>query len=184
MHTFDIKCRKLMTMPKTVPLSVRVSMEDADFIAQLNIEGAVTPSDKIRAIIANARLRQSEDQNYEVALHNARDQLASLNDAVGRLELEDQKHSELLALFTNWLSEAFAFVLSARHRLLNNLMTLEQFEHGISERTFRLIEAVARMGVTSQAPCYEKGIVRQGFNPLIELLDMIIEKLEKDTDNG
>jgi hypothetical protein len=35
-------------MAKTVPLSVRVSHEDAEFIANLYIGDAVTPSDKVR----------------------------------------------------------------------------------------------------------------------------------------
>ena len=40
---------------KTVPLSVRISHDDAEYIAGLKIDDALTPSDKVRAIIRDAR---------------------------------------------------------------------------------------------------------------------------------
>ena len=39
----------------TVAMSVRVPQVDAEFIASLDLPGASTPSDKLRAIIAAAR---------------------------------------------------------------------------------------------------------------------------------
>ena len=38
-----------------IPLSVRIDQEEADFIAQLSIEGASTPSEKIRELLKQAR---------------------------------------------------------------------------------------------------------------------------------
>ena len=43
---------------KSVPLSVRVSPDDARFISQIDIAGAATPSDKVRALLADARKRR------------------------------------------------------------------------------------------------------------------------------
>ncbi len=39
-----------------IPLSVRIDQEEADFIAQLSIEGASTPSEKIRELLKQARM--------------------------------------------------------------------------------------------------------------------------------
>ena len=57
-----------MLSTKTVPLSVRVPYEDAEFIAGLHVNGANTPSDKLRAIINQARRRHQGGQDFGSAL--------------------------------------------------------------------------------------------------------------------
>ena len=42
---------------KTVPLSVRVTDADAEFLARLDIAGATTPSEKLRALLTAERTR-------------------------------------------------------------------------------------------------------------------------------
>ena len=46
---------------RSVPLSVRVAPEDADFISRVEIAGAETPSEKVRALLAEARRRQNRN---------------------------------------------------------------------------------------------------------------------------
>ena len=45
-----------MNATNRIPVSVRITQEDADFIAELKIEGANTPSEKIRELLKQARL--------------------------------------------------------------------------------------------------------------------------------
>ena len=52
-------------MAKTVPISVRVSNEDAEFIATLQIDNAVTPSDKVRSLIKEAKQKKERVVSYE-----------------------------------------------------------------------------------------------------------------------
>ena len=49
---------------KTVQISARISNEDAEFLSKLTINGAKTPSDKLRAIITQTRKRSIEIQDY------------------------------------------------------------------------------------------------------------------------
>ena len=49
---------------KTVPISARISHEDAEFISQLKINEATTPSDKLRAIISDAKRQRLRTQDY------------------------------------------------------------------------------------------------------------------------
>ena len=43
-----------MNATNRIPVSVRITQEDADFIAELKIEGANTPSEKIRELLKQA----------------------------------------------------------------------------------------------------------------------------------
>ena len=54
--------------PKTITLSVRLSQEDSDYLASLKINNATTPSDKLRAIIAQSKELQFGDKDYGKSL--------------------------------------------------------------------------------------------------------------------
>lgn len=53
-----------VTSGKTVPFSARISLEDAEFISSLEYEGAATPSDKLRALLAETRRRHGSQPDF------------------------------------------------------------------------------------------------------------------------
>ena len=53
-------------MPRRIPLSVRITDADAAFLAQYKAEGATTPSEKLRALLADAR-RDAEGATDDVS---------------------------------------------------------------------------------------------------------------------
>lgn len=167
-------------MAKTVPISVRIPQHDADFLANLQIEGAATPSDKIREIIKEARKKSQYTAEYPDHLKAAHDALLDLSQSIKTLELEQKQHSELVAAFIDWITEAFAYSASLHHKLENNKTDLKDIENGISERIFRLFEAAARMSVTRNAPCYDRDIMTHGFHPILELIQLISERLSRE----
>ena len=57
-----------MNATNRIPISVRITQEDADFIAELKIEGANTPSEKIRELLKLARLAHTQTRDYGSAL--------------------------------------------------------------------------------------------------------------------
>ena len=57
-----------MSVANRIPISVRISQEDADFIANLQVEGANTPSEKIRELLKQARQSYTQPQDYGTAL--------------------------------------------------------------------------------------------------------------------
>ena len=170
-------------MSKTVPISVRVSHEDAEFIANLKIGNAVTPSDKVRSIIREARDRNDNIVNYEGWLKISRDSLDGLIQKIKTMELKQTQHSELISLFNDWIVESFAYAASAKHEIDEGKVELSQFEAGISERVFRLLESMARMGVTSSAPCYDPEIISKGLAPVLELINIINQRTEQEKVN-
>ncbi len=167
-------------MAKTVPISVRVSNEDAEFIANLQIDGAVTPSDKVRSIIREAKKQKERIINYEGCLKIALETLKGLTQKVKASEMKQKQHSELVNVFNDWIVESFAYVVSAKYKIYEGKIELKQLEEGISERVFRLFEVVARMGVTSKASCYDKEIITKGFVPILELTQIINQRVEKE----
>ena len=47
---------------KSTPLSFRVSDEDAEFLAGLQLPGAVTPSEKLRVLVTRARMEHASQR--------------------------------------------------------------------------------------------------------------------------
>lgn len=167
-------------MTKSVSISVRVPDKDADYIAKLQIEGAVTSSDKIRAIIRQARKADEHHQSFDGYLFETRERLRAVGQMVKEKEKEQHTHSEFLAFFTDWLGEAYAFLSAAPHEIKAGELKLTELEAGLSDRSFRLMDQIARMGVTSKAPCYDKELISNGFAPLYELTELINKRLSKE----
>ena len=81
---------------KSVPLSVRLSREDAEFIAGLKAGDAVTMSEKVRALVSEARLKALRGDTFEGVVEQTEDTLAPLKQALDRLEQDEGVRSALL----------------------------------------------------------------------------------------
>ena len=86
-----------------VAIGARVPRVDAEFISQIKIEGATTPSDKVRVIIAEARRRHQGSNNYDACLEQVNHLLSATNRLLRHAELESKQHSELVARVLDWL---------------------------------------------------------------------------------
>ena len=160
-------------MSKNVPLSVRVSEEDAEFIARLQVSGATTPSDKIRAMLAEARRRHEGVQDFEGALTMLEDLLAPVLHRLQGAEVEQRLHSELLSHVAHWLPELVALLLTA----FNGVKRLErehlqELESEVADRIFRLIEDILRMGITRECRGYDPTVVARRMGPVLELAEL------------
>lgn len=166
-------------MARTVPLSARVSEADADFIASLEIDGAKTPSDKLRAIIAEARQRQRGHQDYAGALAMMGDLLAPAMRRVRQAEHQEGIHSELLSRVGEWLPEAMAYLVAEGPSAANATEGLSELERGMADRVFTLMESMLQMGVTRRCPCYDQAVVSQRLEPVLDLARVILEQQPK-----
>lgn len=168
---------------KTVTMSVRVPADDAAFIAGLEVPGAATPSDKLRAIITEARLRHENAENLADAVHRAEQLIAAGRQHVRDLEHHHRVHSELVGLISDWLPEAAALLMTftsgspsrkpkqaSDDDALNDLVELER---RLADKLFALIESVLRLGVTRQCRCYDKQVVAERLGPSLEIAQLI-----------
>jgi len=160
---------------KAIPFSVRLPQEDAEFIASLEIDGAKTPSDKIRAIIKKAHDEEKADKNYQNILRKVQEITIPALDKLREEELKKGENSELVRILSEWISETFAFFISSLSEEKKGV-NLKKLEEGIADRIFSLFERVMRMGVTSNAPCYNKEIVKEHLTPILELTSIIINQ--------
>ena len=162
--------------PKSVPLSVRVSPDDAEFIAQIDIAGAATPSDKVRALLSEARKRREGFIDYSSCLGMVQEMLAPTLQRLLSAEHRERVHSELVLELTQWMPEALAYLLTGLRDDLEDRSELEAFEEGVAERMFRLIENVIRMNVTEECRGYDPRVVARRMGPVLELAKVIQSK--------
>ncbi len=162
-------------MPKNIPLSVRVPLEDAEFLAQLELEGASTPSDKVRALLADARRRHEGFRDYASCLAMANEMIVPTLNLLKNLEKRSAIHSEPVAKLAEWLPETLAFFLTAfpDDGEQNDLEQIEALERGATDRVFRLVQAVLRLGVTRKCQAYDPLVITRRLEPTLELVEVI-----------
>lgn len=158
-------------MPKNVPLSVRVSQADAEFLARVDLDGAATPSDKVRALLADARRRHDGFRDYAGCLAMANEMIAPTMHLLKELEKRCDIHSEPVAQLAEWLPETLAFFLTAfpDDGEANDLMQIEALERGLTDRAFRLTQAMMRLAITDECEAYTPTIVADRVEPVLEL---------------
>ena len=166
---------------KTVSLSVRVSDDDAAFLAGLEVTGAVTPSEKLRAILAAARRREEGLGSYSESLALFQEMLGPAVRALRDHELSTHSRSELLHFLSEWLPEAMAFFASALHTSDDEKGndSWSEVERGLAIRTFALVQTVLRMGVTRQSISYDPEVISRRLEPVLELTEVLL-KLRND----
>lgn len=160
---------------KMVAISARISHDDAEFISGLQIEGAVTPSDKLRAIIADVRRRSSGTGDYRSAVAVVQQLLEPVSTQSRQLELEQRMHSELVARVIEWLPDVMGLILSSSAALVDGEPNAElvNLERGLADRVFLLMESVLQMGVTRRCPCYDTAAILTRVEPILDLARVI-----------
>ncbi len=161
--------------PKSTQLSVRLSEEDSDFLASLKINDAATPSDKIRAIISQARLLEKGTREFQDSLSVLKNIINPTHRRILDLERENKMRSELVAKFTDWVSESLAYFITAlpvenKKAGKNNL---EEFEAGLAVRILALTESILRMSITENSSCYNSKVLTSRIEPVLELNEVI-----------
>jgi len=161
--------------PKTVPISARISHEDAEFISQLKINEATTPSDKLRAIISDAKRQRLRTQDYRGCFQMIQELLMPVIEAIRQVELDNHEHSELITRSVEWLPDALAFIVSSAPQSLDDKSAdkIHSLEKGLADRVFRLFESVLQMGITQRCHCYDVDTISQRVEPILELAQVI-----------
>jgi hypothetical protein len=159
---------------KSIPLSFRVTDEDAEFLAGLELPGAITPSEKLRALITRARLEHAQERTYEGSLGRVRELLEPTSQTLRAREMAIRQRSELIADTLYWLPDLVAFLMAGPETSRKGGDDLRTFEAGVADRIFRFVEAVLRLGVTAKAPCYDPDLITNGIAGTLELSQVIL----------
>lgn len=167
--------KKAKPIGKAVTVSARISQDDALFLTKLKIQDAITPSDKLRALITEARERQTRLKDYRGSIDMFQDLLTPIGSELRELELQQNIHSELITRILEWLPDMMAFVIASETRQDKSEAKerLEQIEEGVADRVFRLIESVLQLGVTQRSPCYKPNTISNRVDPVLDLARVI-----------
>jgi hypothetical protein len=168
---------------RTVPLSVRVSHEDADFLASLELEGANTPSEKLRALIAEARRREDSLGGFSESQMELRRLIQPLIEKVQDYEANNECYSQLLHLGLEWIPEAMAELVAQRFKLQHQLdeNSMQELERRVADRVFRLIEGFLRLAVTQDCEGYDPQVVQKRLPRIRQLVELMKFMEQKNT---
>ena len=159
---------------KTVPISVRLTREDADFVAQLNVDDADTPSDKLRAIIVDARKRKLGTEDYPGSLKLIQDLAAPTMRIIRASENSHHMHSELVSRVGEWLPECMAYLIASNGPDVElDADQLREIERDFTDRVVVLMQSILQMAVTRHGPMYEPDVLHERVQPVLELADVI-----------
>jgi hypothetical protein len=155
-------------MARSVPVSVRITQEDAEYISALKIDGATTPSDKIRSIITSARQSSARENTYSTYL-NQFQQLLNITN-FHELEFELNEHSEFIESLLSWLPTMMAyFILNQPKKDQTDLEALKLLEKDLCNKVFRLIESMMYTSVKTGKVAYNENLFSEMVSEIAQL---------------
>lgn len=167
-------------MPKSVPLSVRLNDEEAAFLSAFDAPGAVTPSEKIRAILEEARARQMGVRDYAGCAAMMEDLLRPSLTRIRRAQRQADIRSDFALRMFEKLPELLAELVVATPEDDAGTEQLTKFEAELADQVFALIEEVIDMGLTSRSRTYDPGLIRERMVPILEICAMMAERRNQE----
>lgn len=166
---------------KSIPISVRVSQDEAETLARMQIQGATTPSEKLRALIAEAHRSQQGPADYAESIYQAQQWLAPLLDRIQQSESKLGLHSDILALLHEWLPDFLAHTRligskSASEHQEFSQEELRLLEQGVTDRVFRLLERILQLALISRCHCYDPEQITKRMDHLGQLTAIITQQ--------
>lgn len=168
-----------MPTQSRIPLSVRIDQEDADFISQLHIDGANTPSEKIRELLKQARIAHTQVQNYTNALKQMEQFVQSSRRAVLHAEKEHGIHSNILARLFEQIPDLAATLVADLPENVSKAQ-LYEYEREMMWRVVRLMDAVLQLAVVGKGAAYDDNVLLHLKNSL--KLAEIVSQTQKRND--
>jgi secreted Zn-dependent insulinase-like peptidase len=153
-----------------VPISGRLPDDLYEWLATTTMEDAATVSDKVRVAVAHLRRTYVGDSEYLSALNLYRDLGRTTREAIAKIEVTEQRHSEVLAACFEHLPALIATLNSAQ---VADASAAKQLESQLVRRVMQLTETLLRQGLTVQAAAFDGGVVKQHIAQVRELAHLI-----------
>ncbi|MGF1463894.1 MAG: hypothetical protein ACFB2Z_12175 [Maricaulaceae bacterium] len=152
-----------------VPLSVRISEADAEFLAKRTLSGAKTPSEKLRAILASERQRWEGGHDFAAAAALAED---LLHPALERARAAPSGRSELVHTLYERAPEVFALLMAEAPAADADPRAWTAFEARLADQVIALCEAVVRLALTRTSRTHDPALFAGRLDALFELVDL------------
>jgi hypothetical protein len=173
-----------MTNPKrrgsTRPVSVRLNAEELAQLEGLDLPGARTAGQKLRALLAEAGTLRPSDGDYAALLGRLQGQVQPLVQAVREAEREHGLRSELVPRMADGLAEAMAWLLAeAGEQREPDPSALARLESGLADRSAALARHLLEVYRSGDSAAYDRAALAARVRPLAALADVPDEKRAK-----
>lgn len=148
------------------PLSARIPGDLYLWLAQLQVEGATTNSDKLRVLLGQLKRQHDGAYDYVAAHAWARDLTARLREALVRAEGESGAHSEVMAALLDHTTAMLALTMC---NVPSNSAEAARLEEVLVRRSLGLFENLLRQATTQRAAAYDPAVVRRHLSTALEL---------------
>ncbi|RTL44447.1 MAG: hypothetical protein EKK53_07495 [Burkholderiales bacterium] len=148
------------------PLSARLPSDLYLWLAQLQVEGATTNSDKLRVLLGQLKRQHDGAFDYVAAHGWAREMTHRLREALVRIEGQEGLHSEVLGQLVEQVTTLMALVISAAPATTAEATRLED---ALVRRAALLGESLLRQAITGAAHAFDPDVVKRHLGPTIEL---------------
>ena len=175
-------------MSKTIPVSLRISQDDANFLARLEHHGAITASEKIRTLITEARLRANSAPQELITSTIAL--IEQRCEEIRNIESQRTIHSEIISKIGSWLPQFLRSFLAALppdktlSRDIPDLEALKHYELRLVRDVTSLMEGALRLAVTRQEPCYDPSVISSNLSIVRELMEIVSTTKEQKLCSG
>lgn len=157
---------------KSVTLSVRISDEDAAFLARLDISDAHTPSEKMRALLASERRLRAGPRDVAEASDMLSDLMRPARRRLREAELDQPVRSEVLEKLYDRMPELAALALAGPPAGAK-AAELAEFEARMLDTAFSLFEDIIRAGLLTEPRCHDAGMLTTRLQAVTELADLV-----------
>ncbi|WP_440223671.1 hypothetical protein ACQQ2N_00325 [Dokdonella sp. MW10] len=152
-------------------ITIRLDEDDLTYLSSVELPGAANLSEKIRALLADARAQREGMHDAALAYDFTRRLFAGAERGIRSAELQAQMRSELVARVTAWLPDAAAIVLSAAELgsgdVRGRTERLRTLERQLGERTIGLLDTLLQMSLAGFPGCYEPEALARRAQPAI-----------------
>ena len=163
-------------------VSARIPIDDLQWLATLEMQGANTPSDKLRALVTQLRRQHEGALEYSASLQWMRDLVSPFVTAVGAFEHRQRRHSEVLRLISDWVPQLMALLVAESTLGKEPLRKAQEIEDKLVVRCVQLLMGILRLGITAGTDCYGPQVLEKHLPQLIEL-SAIIDSSRKSSGN-
>ncbi|WP_428643170.1 hypothetical protein [Roseibium sp.] len=163
-------------MPKSIPISVRLSDDDVEFLAKYEVQGARTPSDKLREILRQAREREKGFQDVDACEELLRSMMRPAERGLRQLQREQGIRSDFVIKLYERLPDMFAELIAAAPGPEDEAKELKRFEERLAAELFALIEEIFNLGLTTKSRTYDPDLMDRKLEPLLEIARLLDRK--------
>jgi hypothetical protein len=151
-------------------LSVRIPADVYAWFAALEIEGAVTSSDKLRVLLAQLKRQHEGTMDYVSAMAWFRDLMARPRQDLATVERDSGVHSEVAA---SLLENTCALAATALSSHPQNKREAQAMEEQLVRRALAMAEGLLRQAVTPAAAAYDPKVVRRHIGSVADLARLV-----------